>query len=294
MRVYYPSLDGSPRCAPFLTGPGKFPLVIFLHGQCGESDHYTRWFRLPAILARSGFIVAIPQLAGMSGTPWDIGDPTYSLINRVISWMRSGPFSQFLMPPPTLGIIGHSYGALYGGQLALSIPATAYVSLGGVWNSWRSPRPLDTLPVPKLFALGTQPLDIAEVHASLSQQDWNALLEPKYSLILSQGEHWDYVPASDTTCDLTEVTEGRCHLVADIAADIAALFLSNYMPPEEFGASFPGAIPDNLMPPAVTLTTQQQFFAGGHLAGLNRGSSANCAAWLSGMTPNIFFLGSYR
>jgi hypothetical protein len=42
MRVYYPSLDGSPQCAPFLAGSGHFPLVIFLHGQCPspESFHY--------------------------------------------------------------------------------------------------------------------------------------------------------------------------------------------------------------------------------------------------------------
>lgn len=32
LRVYYPSLDGSPQCAPFLAGPGRFPLVVLLHG----------------------------------------------------------------------------------------------------------------------------------------------------------------------------------------------------------------------------------------------------------------------
>src|SRR5688572_24986566 len=34
LRVFYPSLDGSPQCAPFLGGPGRFPLVLFLHGRC--------------------------------------------------------------------------------------------------------------------------------------------------------------------------------------------------------------------------------------------------------------------
>jgi hypothetical protein len=45
-----------------------------------------------------------------------------------------------------------------------------------------------------------------------------------------------------------------------LAADFVALFLGKYDPP---GLSLP--IPLSLQPPIVTLTTEQQFFAGGHL-----------------------------
>ncbi|MEH2506453.1 hypothetical protein V1290_005264 [Bradyrhizobium sp. AZCC 1578] len=117
---------------------------------------------------------------------------------------------------------------------------------GGVWESWAissAPRPLDTLRVPKLIAWGTRTQDLVEVHANASGY-WDALIEPKYGLILRDGAHWDYVPAPDTDCD---GLEGPCHLVADIAADVGALFLSKYMPPEEFGTSFPGSIPDDLI-----------------------------------------------
>jgi hypothetical protein len=45
-RVYYPSIQGSPECAAFLAGPGRFPLLIFLHGECTEDLPYAKWLRL--------------------------------------------------------------------------------------------------------------------------------------------------------------------------------------------------------------------------------------------------------
>jgi len=284
MRVYYPSADGSPQCAPFLAGPGHFPLVIFLHGNCSETFHFTKWSHLPKVLARSGFIVAIPDLGENSQSPWDLSNTAYAVINNVITWMRSTwSHSAFVMQPPTLGIVGHSYGALLGGQLAKTIPATAYVSLGGVWGHWSPPvpAPIKTLTLPKLLVWGT---NFGETDAMLKEAAWNALPQPKYRLVFTNGEHWDYVPASNTSCAGQADSWGPCDLVYRLTADFTAVFLSKYMPPEQ--APAPGAILPDLIPPASTRTNEQKSFESGHLESFGAVSThAGCKATLTWMTP---------
>jgi hypothetical protein len=51
LRVFYPSIDGAPHDAPFLEECGAYPLVLFLHGWCNETEHYKKWHHLPAQLA---------------------------------------------------------------------------------------------------------------------------------------------------------------------------------------------------------------------------------------------------
>src|SRR5438105_1573078 len=63
-RVFYPSLDGSPEGAAILSDCGRFPVIVFAHGECdGDVDHYKKWFEIPALLARAGSIVVIPELS---------------------------------------------------------------------------------------------------------------------------------------------------------------------------------------------------------------------------------------
>jgi pimeloyl-ACP methyl ester carboxylesterase len=282
MRVYYPSLDGAVQCAPFLAGPGHFPLVLFLHGHCpSESYHYTKWSDLPIVLARSGFIVAIPDLTGISN-PWELSNPLYALINNVIDWMRSTwSHREFMMEAPALGIVGHSWGTLLGAQLALTLPATAYVSLGGGWSDWAplSSWPGHSLSIPKLLVWGT-----ADVLAQMPEENWAALPAPKHRLVFTEGEHWDYLPPSLTSCD---TATGPCDLVETLTADLTALFLSKHMPPEAAGI-LPGFIPDNLMPPDVSLTHEQMFFAGQHLTSFDRvRSRPGCSATLTWATSHM-------
>jgi acetyl esterase/lipase len=60
------SYDRSPvprrRTRPILSGCGRYPLVVFLHGQRNDVDHYLVWDLVAAQLARSGFVVAVPEL----------------------------------------------------------------------------------------------------------------------------------------------------------------------------------------------------------------------------------------
>jgi hypothetical protein len=50
--------------------------------------------------------------------------------------------------------------------------------------------------------------------------------------------------------------------------DIATTLFGKYMPPELW-ASLRDCIPDSLIAPTHELTTEQQFFAGGHLMGFD-------------------------
>src|SRR6266581_4850540 len=73
-RIFFPSLDGAVFDAPILADCGRYPLIVFVHGQCSEPshDHYKKWFELPAQLARGGYIVVVPMLAGTASGdyPW--------------------------------------------------------------------------------------------------------------------------------------------------------------------------------------------------------------------------------
>ncbi len=269
-RVFYPSTDGSPDGAPVLTGPGHFPLVLFLHGQCAEPDHYRRWFSIPSVLARCGFVVAVPELlATVSGTyPWADPHPDVDRVTTLLAWMRAEwEHRAILMSPPATAMAGHSYGALLGGRIVAASPGTysAYASVSGVWTDGHNfrPNPLPRLGVPVLHMHGGDD----DVFAVLSPAAWSAVPAPRFRLRYANAAHFDYVarPACDST-------RGPCTLTGALAADFTAVFLSKYVWPEESGI-LPGFIEDNLDPPRPSLTTRQQFYVGGHLAGMTQAAA---------------------
>lgn len=55
VRVFFPSLDGSPDTGEILRPCGLYPLIVFAHGHCPtDTDEYLKWFEVPAVLARAG------------------------------------------------------------------------------------------------------------------------------------------------------------------------------------------------------------------------------------------------
>jgi hypothetical protein len=63
VRVFFPSLDGSPDSGEILRDCGRYPLIVFAHGHCStDTDHYLKRFEVPAVLARAGYVVAVPRL----------------------------------------------------------------------------------------------------------------------------------------------------------------------------------------------------------------------------------------
>jgi hypothetical protein len=95
VRVYYPTDDDVLLGAPLLSGP--HPLVIFAHGQrssftmpkmCPEEftrDH-RRWGVVLGGIARSGYVVAVPDLSDLFSSGVESVVPR---IDQTIDWMRT-------------------------------------------------------------------------------------------------------------------------------------------------------------------------------------------------------------
>jgi pimeloyl-ACP methyl ester carboxylesterase len=263
-RVFFPSVDGSPDGAPILRNCGRYPLVIFAHGHCGEADHFEKWFELPATLARCGNVVIVPDLPLTNGgTSPSENDEEVELLRRLIRWARTDwEFRHVLLPDPATGLAGHSFGAGLSGRLVIegAIPVKAHASLSG-----HSSSALLSRPIPKLLTWGTGGEDLL-----VPVEDWSTRLPaPAHVVEIHEAGHWDYLPQGRSTCT---GQRGACTLVPTLAADVVALFFARYMPPERWAASgrfwwLPWfRVRPSLQPPPLLLTTEQKFFAGGHLA----------------------------
>lgn len=264
-RVFYPSVDGSPADAPLLRNCGRYPLVVFAHGHCGEADHFQKWFEVPATLARCGNVVVVPELpATNGGTSPSQNDVEVDLLRRLIRWARSdSEYADVLLPDPATGLAGHSFGAGLTGRLIVEnlVPVAGHVSLSGTY-----PSALGSRSLPKLLTWGTGGEDLL-----VPIEDWqDRLAVPAHVVEIHGAGHWDYLPPGRSTCT---GRRGECTLVPSLAADIVALFFARYMPPEKWTDVGTSWLPlpwfrvaRSLQPPPLLLTTEQRFFAGGHLA----------------------------
>jgi Alpha/beta hydrolase family len=268
VRVFFPSLDGSPQNAEILQGCGRYPVVLFAHGSCPQDvDHYLRWFQLPAQLARGGYVVVVPNLDGISPPPDD--QVTQDMLTNTLAWIRQGwEFAQALLPPPATGLAGHSFGALHVGFLATKMYVAGVAYLSGVWTEWTEPGPLPIfqLQIPQLFTWGTGQ-DETDT-ATLSDAAWNAIAKPKHRAVFTDGWHFDYLYAPKLPCR-GDNERGPCQLLGAAAADLVTMFFANYLPPELW-PNLPDLVPDTLIPPPLNLTTfEQQFYAGLYLTGMS-------------------------
>lgn len=259
-RVFFPSLDGAVFDAPILEGCGRYPLILFAHGHCDEAEHYKKWYELPAQLARSGYVVVVPEMPSIAVHPSNEDHASLPRMSAIVEWMRAGwEHAGVLMPPPATGVVGHSFGALLGARFAAGNPVSAYASIAGVWEDWPGgPLPITDVGIPMLLALGTD-----DWFTNISNTLWNSLSTPKHKAVYDLARHWDYLRPGTTSC---ENGRGPCTLTGMLNADIVTMFFARYLPPEGLGG-LPGQIPLSLIPPPLVLTTEQQFFAGGHLMG---------------------------
>lgn len=182
MRVFLPSLDGAVHTAPVLEGCGRYPLALLAHGNCAEVEHYRDWFELPAQLARSGCVVAVPELphiAAGSG-PFTDDHPDRLLLGKVMDWMHGEwRHAGVLRAAAHTGVIGHSWGPLLAGAFAAERNLAAYVSLSGAWSEWPSvpPSPLPSLDMPKLFTWGT---GFGDLFSAIGDATWDSLPGTKH------------------------------------------------------------------------------------------------------------------
>jgi|SoiMethySBSTD1v2_1073268.scaffolds.fasta_scaffold07026_12 alpha/beta superfamily hydrolase len=302
-RVFFPSLDGSPSFAPPLLGCGRYPLVLLAHGNCtgdGTSQHYQSWF-VASTLARAGYVVVVPALpvteSGGTG-PWENSNPDLTRIGNTLTWMRTQWELSGMLRPGSIGIMGHSFGSLLAARFASENAGTenaisAYVSLSGVWGDWPSspPRPINSLTIPKLFVWGTGDSD---VQANLNSGLWSSVPAPKHQAVLTAAEHFDYLRPFDSACaDPAQGAErGPCASSDILARELVFTFFGKYLPPENAEAALTG-LPNSLKLPPLSLTQEQEFFAGLHriAADLYQGSSECRAslAWQASSSGNASF-----
>ena len=282
VRVFYPSVDGSPSGAPIEEDCCEFPLIIVVHGDChapGETEHYKKWFLQAAQLARAGFVVAIPEIPSSSTHPSDPSHPGLTRIGDIRDWVLNDWEHHELVHPNT-GIVGHSYGALLAARFAQGNPnIKAYASLSGVWEDWSSgPLPVLSITVPTLFIRGNDPFGdrftgIGHFLGSLPQ--------PKHSVEFDGGFHWDYLLPGATACESAVGGRGTCSSTPIISSELVQMFFERYL---SRGNSVDSRIPPSLVPPTLSLTTEQEFFAGG--AYLEHLKSTSCDITITWNTPD--------
>jgi len=277
LRIFFPSLDGAVDTAPVLAGCGSYPLVVIAHGHCiGDPNHYRRWDLLGAQLARGGYVVVAPELAGVAGGqhPSAPDHPDLATLAAVVEWAQADWEHADAVEPDRVVVVGHSFGALIGARFAASAGVTAFAGLSGVWQDWPSgPVPVTLLDIPTLLVWGG-PLDF---FTELSPATWDELPPPKHRVVWAEGEHWDYLVNQDPPCSSGA---GPCAGAGVATADLVTMFCGKYVPPEH-AAYLTEAIPDTLMPPELELTPEQQFFAGGWLSGFGAIDDDACAVEIS-------------
>lgn len=293
MRVYYPSLDGSPSNAAILDLCERFPLVLLVHGDCGGGNPYLQWDLMPAQLARCGYVVAVTQFGGVLSQ----GRASDTLkLHQAAHWLRTyWEHADRIMAPPNTAVIGHSYGATLAAQLAAEMPLKAFASLSGEFGdvTWEPPRTmLSRITVPSLFCWNNN--DDASLGAKLENELWNAVGLPKHGIVFMNGLHGDYL-RPNTGC--TQSQTGGCQQVRGLAADFVTTFMAKYMPPQyDFGAFT--WVPDNLFvrPQDLPAPPENGFYAGGVLStfaeshkypGFQPPPSNTCVERVFWQTPSI-------
>jgi dienelactone hydrolase len=278
VRVFFPSLDGSPDTGEILRDCGRYPIIVFAHGNCDiDIDEYLKWFEVPAQLARAGYVVAAPRLPQVEGgTLPSQADGDLAILRDLVSWLRTGwSESAVVAPlPAAAGLAGHSFGAGVAGRLAGGGSVSAFASLSGVMA--RATR--EAIAIPKLFIWGSN--EFIPPGVALTDTEWAAVTPPKHRVVFEDLEHWDYLPPGHSNC---ENRRGPCGAARPATWDLLIMFFAKYLSPELW-PNLSGLIPDNLVPPLpLTLTPDQQFFAGGWLSGfpLLTEPDANCQVAIS-------------
>ncbi|MDF9750280.1 PASTA domain-containing protein [Arthrobacter sp. ES3-54] len=258
VRVFYPTVDGTPQDASMARGCGRYPVVVFLHGHCqsGEVDHYLQWEHLGIVLAKSGYLAVMPQIPDIASVL--AGQPPLTTIDQLLTWIRGRwEHHDVLLPAPSTAVIGHSYGGLLAGRYASEVGSVA--ALATLHSSWEHDAPqlagiLETLAIPKLLVLGKK-----DAMSLVSERLWNSMPLPSHRATFENAGHWDYLPRSSTNCG----TRSACSFYPAAAFTILDMFLSRYLPPEK-ATDLYDRIPDDLRPPTLQLTPEQEFFAGGN------------------------------
>lgn len=133
--------------------------------------------------------------------------------------------------------------------------------------------------------LGVGELAHSDLFTQLSDAQWEGMSRPRHRIVFEQGEHWDYL-SSNVSVPCRPVP-GACPEIAGATADLVTMFFARYFPPE-LAINLADQVPASLEPPALDLTPEQEFFAGGFLGGFDRlGSNPSCGVAVSSETERL-------
>lgn len=283
LAIYYPTHVSEPNAPILKLCLVRYPVVLFLHGQpprgCPPltvADYYRRWFVLPFVLARSGYVVVVPQHA--AALPQEPESPAVTYALSVLDWVRTGWEHRRWVDAQAdaTAIAGHSYGALLAARVRRQRPTiSAFVGLSGPWTELPDTTAvLQSIGPPSFFMWGT---DTSPPENLSPGPLWEAVPFGKTAAVFD-GDHFDYL----TTWPGCSFVRGSCSVMDLVAAELVALFISRHVPVKLSHAP----IPPSLIPPVVTLTAVQKQFAGGHLTFIDQAAnSKGCSLDLTWEDP---------
>ena len=271
VRIYYPSDDGVIVGAPL--PPGHRTLVVFAHGQrtagteglCPPdvTQDYRRWTLVLGALARSGFVVAAPDLHDVIFSP----EASAERLVATVQWMRTqwsgrrilhqpqvlnpGTFTAsvartaqtdvrdtsdaansiaripepvYLGPPTDFAVVGHSFGARACALVAALGEANAFASIAGSFDDNDSIAALIAARIPTCLLCGTADAQ----RFSYLNGFWPNLSTPKYQAAFQAVEHWGWFGPNGAIrhCDDTPFS-GR--EAAHISGELIAGFMTRHL-----------------------------------------------------------------
>ena len=283
MRVWFPSTGGSPQHNEILQPCGRYPLVVFAHGECGATpeEYHLTWGDNPIVRqqARAGYVVVVPQLTASGPAPGG-DDRDLGILRRVLEWMRTDwQHANLLADPPATALIGHSFGGANGARLVVEEGnISAYVSLSGdfqaLGDAVEAIDLVTSIEVPKLFTFALpdeHKLDNSWIPPTSGEErepgSWHKLLLPRHGAAITKMKHFDYLAPEVAPC---QDEPGPCLRAPRLIADIVTMFLARYLPPPAV-PRLPERIPPTLLPPAdweAGLSAKQISYTGAYLTGV--------------------------
>jgi pimeloyl-ACP methyl ester carboxylesterase len=184
---------------------------------------------------------------------------------RDIDWLRTGwHWAPWVRPRGTpIAVMGHSYGAIQAARIAIGWSEVgALAAFGGPFLEPNdAPQMFANIRCPSLFMFSGSPHAYQEQIESDNPSPsnfWRTIPGDHYAAIY-QGEHFDYLEPSQSGT----APRGPCSQIGELAAELAALFVSRVLRPLTF-------VSTSLRKPQVSLTEKQWQLAVAYMKAIDR------------------------
>jgi len=279
MSLYYPSPRFIPPRPMLRSCLGRWPVVLFLHGQLpggltptARDNYHRAWWRVPVALARSGYVVVVPRHNAAMPTSETAPSVVAEAMSNV-DFVRTQWSEAKWVAQSSTAVVGHSFGALIAAHVAAAHPEIgAFASLGGGFHQLDSPQALlGSIAAPSFFMFSSDGGEKFEPFLQFERIDgdpnparnlWSGLGQDKYAAVYD-GAHFDYLESAQSGT----APRSGCPLIGGVAADLMALFIASNLQSLT-------RVPVDLRKPTPQLTPAQEALAIQHLTSVDRISQA--------------------